>query len=176
MKSGDECEDDNGDGNGNDNGYGGNRNGNPDVNVGGLMPVAHECTYQDFLKCQPLIFKVTEGVVGLTRWTDDEYAMLWKALMKLITEMVPEEDERVEKFIGGLPDNIQGNVITAEPTRLQDAIRIENNLMDQKLKCYAARNAENKRRYENNPRTTMCHNHPLRDKMSVGRMWQGRQG
>ncbi|GJS49825.1 reverse transcriptase domain-containing protein [Tanacetum coccineum] len=33
-----------------------------------------------------------------------------------------------------------------EPTRLQDAIRIANNLMDQKLKGYAARNAENKRR------------------------------
>nr|GEU78339.1 reverse transcriptase domain-containing protein [Tanacetum cinerariifolium] len=28
----------------------------------------HECTYNDFLKCQPLKFKGTEGVVGLTRW------------------------------------------------------------------------------------------------------------
>ncbi|GKG52398.1 hypothetical protein Tco_0547273, partial [Tanacetum coccineum] len=36
--------------------------------------------------------------------------------------MVPEEEDRVEKFIGGLPDNIQLNVIVAEPTRLQDAI------------------------------------------------------
>ncbi|GKA68778.1 hypothetical protein Tco_0768695 [Tanacetum coccineum] len=26
---------------------------------------AHECTYSDFLKCQPLDFKGTEGVVGL---------------------------------------------------------------------------------------------------------------
>ncbi|GKA06467.1 hypothetical protein Tco_0685691 [Tanacetum coccineum] len=48
--------------------------------------------------------------------------------------MVPEEEDRVEKFIGGLPDNIQGNVIAAEPTRLQDAVCIANNLMDQKLK------------------------------------------
>ncbi|GKB57229.1 putative reverse transcriptase domain-containing protein [Tanacetum coccineum] len=32
------------------------------------MPVAHECTYTDFLKCQPLNFKGTEGVVGLTQW------------------------------------------------------------------------------------------------------------
>ncbi|GKD67960.1 putative reverse transcriptase domain-containing protein, partial [Tanacetum coccineum] len=45
------------------------------------------------------------------------------------------EDEIGEKFIGGLPDNIQGNVIAAEPTRLQDVIRIANNLMDQKLKA-----------------------------------------
>ncbi|GJR18619.1 retrotransposon protein, putative, ty3-gypsy subclass [Tanacetum coccineum] len=66
--------------------------------------------------------------------------------------MVPEEEDRVEKFIGGLPDNIQGNVIAAEPTRLQDVVRIANNLMDQKLKGYAVRNAENKRRLNNNYR------------------------
>ncbi|GJV91488.1 putative reverse transcriptase domain-containing protein [Tanacetum coccineum] len=65
--------------------------------------------------------------------------------------MVPDEEDKVERFIGGLPDNIQGNVIAAEPIKLQDAIRIANNLMDQKLKGYA-RSAENKRRLENNPR------------------------
>nr|GEV49961.1 hypothetical protein [Tanacetum cinerariifolium] len=52
----------------------------------------------------------------------------------MYTKMVPEEEDQVEKFIGGLLDNIQGNVIAAEPTRLQDAIRVANNLMDQKLK------------------------------------------
>ncbi|GJV45030.1 hypothetical protein Tco_1429566 [Tanacetum coccineum] len=30
--------------------------------------VARECTYQDFMKCQPLFFKGTEGVVKLTQW------------------------------------------------------------------------------------------------------------
>ncbi|GJU95768.1 putative reverse transcriptase domain-containing protein [Tanacetum coccineum] len=48
---------------------------------------------------------------------DTAYAMTWKALMKLMIE-----EDKVEKYIGGLPDNIQGNVIVAEPTRLQDAI------------------------------------------------------
>ncbi|GJX37459.1 putative reverse transcriptase domain-containing protein [Tanacetum coccineum] len=65
--------------------------------------------------------------------------------------MVPDEEDKVERFIGGLPDNIQRNVITAEPTRLQEAIFIANNLMDQKLKGYA-RNAKNKIRFDNNPR------------------------
>ncbi|GJU13838.1 hypothetical protein Tco_1136234 [Tanacetum coccineum] len=32
------------------------------------VQVARECTYLDFLKCQPLNFKVTKGVVGLTQW------------------------------------------------------------------------------------------------------------
>nr|GEU86924.1 hypothetical protein [Tanacetum cinerariifolium] len=66
--------------------------------------------------------------------TDVTYAMTWKALMKLMIEMVPEEEDRVEKFIGGLPDNIQGTMIVAEPIRLQDANKSTNNLMDQKLK------------------------------------------
>ncbi|GKF99534.1 hypothetical protein Tco_0301225, partial [Tanacetum coccineum] len=42
------------------NGNGGNRNR-------GFVPT-QECTYQDFLKCQPLNFNGTEGVIGLTRW------------------------------------------------------------------------------------------------------------
>ncbi|GKB59147.1 hypothetical protein Tco_0915333, partial [Tanacetum coccineum] len=59
-----------GDGNGGD-GNGGNGNGgngNPNENNRGARPVARECTYQDFMKCQPLNFKGTEGVVGLIRW------------------------------------------------------------------------------------------------------------
>ncbi|GJS00957.1 putative reverse transcriptase domain-containing protein [Tanacetum coccineum] len=187
--------------NGSDDNNGNGGNGNPNDNGRGDRPVARECTYQDFMKCQPLNFKGTEGVVGLIRWfekmetvfhisncpekyqvkyatcillnsaltwwnlhkrtiwTEAAFAMSWRELMKLMTKrfqeltmmctkMVPEEEDRVEKFIRGLPDNIQGNVITAEPTRLQDAVRIANNLMDQKLKGYAVKNAENKRRLE----------------------------
>ncbi|GJU23957.1 putative reverse transcriptase domain-containing protein [Tanacetum coccineum] len=67
----------------------------------------------------------------------------------LCTKMVPEEEDRVEKFIGGLPYNIQGNVIATEPTRLQDVVRIANNLMDQKLKGYAMKNTKNKRKFNN---------------------------
>ncbi|GKF85695.1 reverse transcriptase domain-containing protein [Tanacetum coccineum] len=66
--------------------------------------------------------------------------------------MAPKEEDKVKKYIGGLPDNIQGNVITAKPTRLQDAICVANNPMDQKLKGYAIKNAENKRRFKSSSR------------------------
>ncbi|GJX26629.1 putative reverse transcriptase domain-containing protein [Tanacetum coccineum] len=78
------------------------------------------------------------------------YTQRFQELTMMCTKMVPEEEDRVEKFIGGLPDNIQGNVIAAEPTRLQDAVRIANNLMDQKLKGYAVRMRMNKRRLGHN--------------------------
>ncbi|GJR49242.1 putative reverse transcriptase domain-containing protein [Tanacetum coccineum] len=80
------------------------------------------------------------------------YTQRFQELAMMCTKMVPKEEDRVEKFIGGIPDNIQGNVIAAEPTRLQDAVQIANNLMDQKLKGYAVKNAENKRRLEVNQR------------------------
>ncbi|GKD61169.1 putative reverse transcriptase domain-containing protein, partial [Tanacetum coccineum] len=61
---------------GNGNNEGGNGNGNGNGNGSGIhnendryaRPVVRECTYQDFMKCQPLNLKGTEGVVGLIRW------------------------------------------------------------------------------------------------------------
>ncbi|GKC61605.1 putative reverse transcriptase domain-containing protein [Tanacetum coccineum] len=210
-----------GNGDGNNGGDNGNGNGNRNVNGRGDMPIARECTYQDFMKCQPLNFKGTEGVVGLIRWcekmetvfhisncperyqvkyatctllgsaltwwnshkrtigTDAAFALSWRELLKLMTEvycsrnliqkmetelwnltvknndmatytqrfqeltmmctkMVPEEEDQVEKFIRGLLDNIQGNVIAAEPTRLQDANTGGQNV----AKAYTAGNNE----------------------------------
>nr|GEY85860.1 reverse transcriptase domain-containing protein [Tanacetum cinerariifolium] len=122
----------NGDGNGGGNGNGNgedNRNGNPNRNDIGVMPVIRECNYHDFVKCQPLNVKGTEGVVGLIRWfekmktlfyisncpekyqvkydtctllnsaltwwnshkrtigVDAAFAMSWRELMKLMTEI-----------------------------------------------------------------------------------------
>ncbi|GKG06053.1 hypothetical protein Tco_0326139 [Tanacetum coccineum] len=51
-----------------------NTNLNDDVSQGsgsGITRPVHptcECTYSDLLKCQPLNFKGTKGVVGLTQW------------------------------------------------------------------------------------------------------------
>ncbi|GJR99521.1 putative reverse transcriptase domain-containing protein, partial [Tanacetum coccineum] len=66
--------------------------------------------------------------------------------------MVPKENDKIKRFIWGLPDNIQGNVISSKLVRLQDAIRMANGLMDQKVRVYAARSAEQKRKFDNNPR------------------------
>ncbi|GJY22774.1 hypothetical protein Tco_0396432 [Tanacetum coccineum] len=48
------------------------RNGDDNHDLGSdgrrRMLVARECTYNDFLKCQPLNFKGTKGVVGFTQW------------------------------------------------------------------------------------------------------------
>nr|GEU77889.1 hypothetical protein [Tanacetum cinerariifolium] len=128
-ENGDEQEGENG-GNGN---RGNGENRNHGMNHGGFMPMARECTFQDFLKCKPHTFSGTEGVVRLTRWFEKMETVF--NICNCPPKMVPDEEDRVERFIGGLPDNIQGNVIAVNPARLQDAIRIANQLMDKKLQA-----------------------------------------
>nr|GFC71797.1 hypothetical protein [Tanacetum cinerariifolium] len=54
------------------------------------------------------------------------YTQRFQELTMLYTRMVLEEEDRIERYVRGLPDNIQENVMSAEPTRLQDAIRLAN--------------------------------------------------
>nr|GEW75335.1 hypothetical protein [Tanacetum cinerariifolium] len=79
-----------------------------------------------------------------------------------------QEEDRVERFNAGLPNNIQGNVIVANPTKLQDAIRIANQLMDKKLQGYDARSVENKRRMESNLRDNHGQQPPFKRKNVSG--------
>ncbi|GJY15420.1 reverse transcriptase domain-containing protein [Tanacetum coccineum] len=183
------------------------RNGDDSHDSGGerrrRMPVARECTYSDFLMCQPLNFKEN----ALTWWNshvgivghDVAYAMPWKTLKKMMTDkycprgeiknleikmwnlmvkgtdvlsynqrfqnlalmckrMFPEEFDEVEKYDGGLPDMIHGSVMTSKPKIMQDAIKFETELMDQKIRTIAERQAENKRKFDdnNNPQEAKC--------------------
>ncbi|GJY09659.1 putative reverse transcriptase domain-containing protein [Tanacetum coccineum] len=105
------------------------------------------CPRNEIQKMETKLWNLTVKGNDLTAYTQR-----FQELILLCTRMVPDEEDRVERFIGGLPDNIQGNVIAANPVRLQDAVRIANQLMDKKLPGYAARSAENKRRMESNPR------------------------
>ncbi|GJV54608.1 putative reverse transcriptase domain-containing protein [Tanacetum coccineum] len=52
--------------------------------------------------------------------------------------------------------------MSAKPIRLLDAIRLANSLMDQKLKGYAIRSAENKRKFESNQRDNRAQQPPFK--------------
>ncbi|GKB46677.1 putative reverse transcriptase domain-containing protein [Tanacetum coccineum] len=85
------------------------------------------------------------------------YTQRFQELILLCTRMVLRRRDRVvERFIGGALDNIQGNVIAANPARFQDVVCIANQLMDKKLQGYAARSAESKRRMKINLRDHPC--------------------
>ncbi|GJT38644.1 putative reverse transcriptase domain-containing protein [Tanacetum coccineum] len=97
---------------------------------------------------------------------DVAYAMDWKALKKMMTvkycprgenkevgieirEPLKESDE-VEKYVGGLPDMIRGNVMSYRPKTMEEAIEFANDQMDQKVLTISERQAEQKRKLEFN--------------------------
>ncbi|GJV64893.1 putative reverse transcriptase domain-containing protein [Tanacetum coccineum] len=53
-------------------------------------------------------------------------------LALMCRRMFPEESDQVEKYVGGLPDIIQGSVMASKQKTMQEAIDIANDLMDQK--------------------------------------------
>ncbi|GJS28404.1 reverse transcriptase domain-containing protein [Tanacetum coccineum] len=100
---------------------------------------------------------------------DAAYGMPWKTLMKMMTDkycprgdikkleikiwnLKVKESDKVEKYVGGLPDMIQGSVMASKPKKMQDAIEFAAELMDQKIHTLAERQAENKRKFEDTSR------------------------
>nr|GEY55436.1 hypothetical protein [Tanacetum cinerariifolium] len=218
-----------------------------------------ECTYIDFLKCQPLPFKGTEGVASLSQWCERiesvfhisncaaenqvkfatctlhsvaltwwnthvhtvghkaAYIMSWKTLMKMMIEkyyprneirkiemklwdlkvkgtdlasytqrfqelallcrrMFSEESDKIEKYIGGLPDMIHGSVVASKPKTMQEAIKIATELMDKKIHTFAERETASKRKFENTSRNTQNQQQQSNKRQNTGRVYTTASG
>ncbi|GJU86856.1 hypothetical protein Tco_1294402 [Tanacetum coccineum] len=95
---------------------------------------------------------------------DTAYAMPWKIVRDIMTtkyyprseikklEIEQHLSDEVEKYVGGLPDLIHGNVMSYRLKTMQEAIEFINEQMDQKLRTIAERQAENKRKFDDNSR------------------------
>ncbi|GKA94537.1 putative reverse transcriptase domain-containing protein [Tanacetum coccineum] len=90
------------------------------------------------------------------------YTQRFQELALMCIKFLADETAKIDKYIGGLPDNIHGNVMSARPKTLDFAIKLVNDLMDQKLRTYAERQNENKRKkvYTGDlPLCTKCNYH-----------------
>ncbi|GJS07329.1 putative reverse transcriptase domain-containing protein [Tanacetum coccineum] len=67
------------------------------------------------------------------------YTQRFQELALMCTKFLADETVKIDKYIGGLPNNIHGNVMSARPKTLDFAIELANDLMDQKLRTYAER-------------------------------------
>nr|GEY06816.1 reverse transcriptase domain-containing protein [Tanacetum cinerariifolium] len=111
--------------------------------------------------------------VALTWWKshvktvgqDAAYDMPWNTLMKMITakyypqneikklemkiwELKVKESDKIEKYVGGLPDMIHESVMTSKPNIMQDVVEFATDLMDKKIRTFAEYQIENKRKFE----------------------------
>nr|GEV91913.1 hypothetical protein [Tanacetum cinerariifolium] len=154
----------------------------------------HECTYIDFLKCQPLPFKGTEGVASISQWCERmesvfhisncaaenqvkfatctlysvsltrklemklwdlkvkgidlaSYTKRFQELALLYGRMFSEESDKIEKYVGGLPNMIHGSVVASKPKKMQEAIKIATELMDKKIRTFAEREIASNRKF-----------------------------
>ncbi|GJV22197.1 putative reverse transcriptase domain-containing protein [Tanacetum coccineum] len=126
------------------------RNGddNHDSGTGGRRQAStvRECIYKDFLKCQPMNFKGTEGV----------------ELALMCDRMFLDESDVVEKYVGGLPDMIHGSVKASKPKTMQEAIEFATELMDKKILTITERQAENKIKFEDTSRNKKNQQQPFK--------------
>ncbi|GJY43576.1 putative reverse transcriptase domain-containing protein [Tanacetum coccineum] len=64
--------------------------------------------------------------------------------------MIPEESDKVEKYVSGLPDMIHGSVMVSKAKIMQDVIEFATELMDKKIRTLVERQIENKRKQDDN--------------------------
>ncbi|GKA62473.1 hypothetical protein Tco_0761992 [Tanacetum coccineum] len=51
------------------------------------------------------------------------YIQCFQELALLYGRMFPEESDKIEKYVGGLPDMIHGSVVASKPKTMQDAVK-----------------------------------------------------
>nr|GFB55659.1 hypothetical protein [Tanacetum cinerariifolium] len=161
------------------------------------------------MKCKPLYFKGTEGVVELTQWFqrmktvfhisnctvenqikfstctllgssltwwkshvktvghDVAYAMTLTNLKKKMADkycprgeikklevemwnLKIKESDKIERYVGGLPDMIHESVMASKPKTMQDAVEFATKLMDKKIRTFAECQTKNKNKPDDN--------------------------
>ncbi|GJW03903.1 putative reverse transcriptase domain-containing protein [Tanacetum coccineum] len=70
------------------------------------------------------------------------YTQRFQELALLCGRMFPEESDKIEKYVGGLPDMIHGSVVASKPKTMQEAVEIATELMDKKIRTFAERQTE----------------------------------
>ncbi|GJX06970.1 putative reverse transcriptase domain-containing protein [Tanacetum coccineum] len=75
------------------------------------------------------------------------YTLRFQELVLMCGRMFPKESDEVEKYVSGLLDMIQGNVMSYQPQIMEEAIKFANDQMDQKLITISERQAEQLRGY-----------------------------
>ncbi|GJV55089.1 putative reverse transcriptase domain-containing protein [Tanacetum coccineum] len=76
------------------------------------------------------------------------YSRRFQQLALMCSRMFPEEVDKIEKYIGGLPDMILGSVKASKSKTMQEVIEFTTELMEDKTQAYAERQAERKRKYD----------------------------
>ncbi|GKC91016.1 hypothetical protein Tco_1151665 [Tanacetum coccineum] len=65
------------------------------------------------------------------------YNQHFQELALLCGRMFPEESDKIEKYVGGLPDMIHGSVVASKPKTMQEATEMAIEVMDKRIHTFA---------------------------------------
>nr|GEW64139.1 putative reverse transcriptase domain-containing protein [Tanacetum cinerariifolium] len=122
----------------------------------------HRC--HDLSKSQESKHEVKENNVPA-------YTERFQELTLICTKFVADETEKIDKYVSGLPDNIYGSVQALKPKTLDETIELANDLMDQKLRTYAERQTNNKRKADDSFRNNHGHQQHTPKRQNVAKVY-----
>nr|GFB76845.1 reverse transcriptase domain-containing protein [Tanacetum cinerariifolium] len=96
------------------------------------------------------------------------YTQRYQELALLCGRMFFEESDKIEKYIGGLPDMIHGSVVASKPKTMQEAVEIATKLMDKKIRTFAE---PSKKKFENTLRNTQNQQQQSNKRQNTGRVY-----
>ncbi|GKB58784.1 putative reverse transcriptase domain-containing protein [Tanacetum coccineum] len=103
------------------------------------------------------------------------YTLRFQELALMCGRMFHEESKEIEKYVGGLPDMIRGNVMSYQPKTMEKVIEFANDQMDQKVLTITERKAEQKRMLEFNVGNNQGHQQQNK-KQNTGRAYIAEPG
>ncbi|GJY43376.1 putative reverse transcriptase domain-containing protein [Tanacetum coccineum] len=158
------------------------------------VQTACPCFYADFMKCQPLNFKGTEGVfatctmlgVALTWWNGqirtlgpEAYSMTWEVLKKKMTDKYYPQGEIKKLEIELWNLKVKGNDVPAYTERFQELTLVCTKFVaneTEKVDKYNKRQSDNKRKADDSSRNNHGHQQQPFKRKNVAKVYNMETG
>nr|GEU64549.1 putative reverse transcriptase domain-containing protein [Tanacetum cinerariifolium] len=99
------------------------------------------------------------------------YNQRFQELELLCVRMFPEDSDKVERYVSGLPDVIHESVVVSKPKSMQEAIEMANELMDKNNNTFTKRQAENKRKFDDTSKNNQNQQQQSNKRQNSGRAY-----
>ncbi|GJT69119.1 putative reverse transcriptase domain-containing protein [Tanacetum coccineum] len=144
----------------------------------------HNCTYPDFMKTVGNDIAYAMTWVKLNKMTNKYcprteikklevklcelkvkgtdvigYNQHFQELALLCSKMFPKESDKIEKYVGGLPDMIHESIVASKPKTMQVATEMATEVMDKRIRTFADRTGKKKPYGGSKPLCTKCNYH-----------------
>ncbi|GJU20586.1 putative reverse transcriptase domain-containing protein [Tanacetum coccineum] len=124
------------------------------------------CSQNEIKKLEMEIWDLKVKGTNLT-----SYTQRFQELALLCGRMFLEESDKIEKYVGSLPDMIHGSVVASKPKTMQDAVEIVTELMDKKIRTFAECQTKSKRKFEDTSRNTQNQQQQQNKRQNTGRAY-----